>query len=87
MSFTVKAVHLELVSELTTAAFIATFQRFMAHRRKPIVIWSDDGINFLAAMKEIKELYAFLRKDETNSQITNFCTVQNIQWHYTVLKV
>ena len=35
---TVKAVHLELVSELTTEAFIAALHRFIA---SPGLIWSD----------------------------------------------
>ena len=55
----------------------------MAQRGKPIVIWSDHGTNFVSAMKEIKELYSLLRKDETNGQITDFCFAQNIQWHFT----
>ena len=44
--FTLKAVHLEPVSELTTAAFIATLRRFMARLGKPIVIWTSDVNTF-----------------------------------------
>ena len=32
--------------------------------------------------KEIKELYALLRKDETNDQIAEFSSTQNIQLRY-----
>ena len=83
VSFTVKAVHLEPISELTTAAFIATLRRFMARRGKPIVIWSDHGTNFVGAAKEIKELYALLKTDKMNSQVAEFCSTQGIQWRYT----
>ena len=78
VSFTVKAVHLEPVSELTTASFIATLRRFMARRGKPIVIWSDHGTNFVGTAKEIKELYALLKTYEMNSQVAEFCSTQNI---------
>ena len=45
--FNVKAVHLEVVSELTTAAFIACLCKFIARRGKPTTIWSDHGTNFV----------------------------------------
>ena len=37
----------------------------------------------MGVAKVNKELYALLRKDKTNSQIADFCSVQNIQWRYT----
>ena len=83
VSFTVQAVHLEPVSELTTAAFIATLLRFMARRGKPTVIWSDHGTNFVGAAKELKELYALFKTDEVNNRIAEFSSTQNVQWHST----
>ena len=41
VSMTVKAVHLELVSNLTSEAFIACLRRFIACHGKPSHIWSD----------------------------------------------
>ena len=38
VSLAVKAVHLELTSDLTTDAFIASLRRFMSHRGKPSLI-------------------------------------------------
>ena len=49
VSLSVKAVHLELVSDLTSEAFIACLRRFVAHRGKPSLIWSDHGTNFVGA--------------------------------------
>ena len=40
----VKDVHLELVSDLTTEAFIASLRRFTARRGCPSLIWSDHVI-------------------------------------------
>ena len=54
VSLSVKAVHLELVSDLTTGAFIAMLRRFIAHHGKPSSISSDDGTNFVGTSREPK---------------------------------
>ena len=61
----VKAVHLELVSDLTSEAFIAYLKRFTARRGKPTSIWSDHGTNFVGANHILKELYTFLQSKQT----------------------
>ena len=48
---TVKAVHLELVSDLTIEAFIAALRRFLARRGYPLLLWSDHGTNFVCAKR------------------------------------
>ena len=53
VSFNIKAVHLEPVSELTSAAFIAAFRRFIARRGKPCIMWSDHGTNFIGAARDV----------------------------------
>ena len=57
VSFTVRTVHLEAVSELTTAAFIACLHRFITQRGKPMTIWSNHSTNFVGTAKELKDLY------------------------------
>ena len=47
VSLSVKAVHLELISDLTSEAFIACLRRFVARRGKPSLILSDHGTNFV----------------------------------------
>ena len=44
VSLSVKAVHLELVSDLTAEAFIAALHRFIARCGHPLLIWSDHGM-------------------------------------------
>ena len=66
VSLTVKAVHLELVSNLTSEAFVACLRTFIARCGRPSLIWSDHGINFVGAAHEIKELLQFLREQETS---------------------
>ena len=46
---TTKAIHLELVSDLTSDAFIAALKRFIARRGIPDQIFSDNGTNFRRA--------------------------------------
>ena len=56
VSLSVKAVHLKLVSNLSTDAFIATSRRFIARCGKPSLIWNDYGSNFIGAAHEHREL-------------------------------
>ncbi|XP_015373324.1 PREDICTED: uncharacterized protein LOC107168431 [Diuraphis noxia] len=53
---TVKAVHLELVSNLSTEAFLAAFNRFVARRGLPVSVYSDCGTNFVGASKKLFDL-------------------------------
>ena len=73
--FSVKAVHLEAVSKLTTSAFIATLRRFIARRGTPTIICRDHGTNFCGATKEIQEL---LRAGE----VSEFYTNNKIEWSF-----
>lgn len=82
VSLSIKAVHLELVSDLTSEAFIATLRRFTSRRGKPSVIWSDNGTNFVGASRELKELADFLESQKTKQEISQFCSNQHITWRF-----
>ena len=79
VSFTLKAVHLEVVSELSTATFTPCLRGFIAHRGKPAMIWSDHGMNLVGAARELKDLYTHLENAQTEHAIHKFCAVQGIQ--------
>ena len=49
-----KAVHLEIVSELTTEAFLLTVKRFVPRRGCPSGIYSDNGRIFIGASAYLK---------------------------------
>ncbi|XP_049873592.1 uncharacterized protein LOC126373008 isoform X4 [Pectinophora gossypiella] len=51
--FSTKAVHLEVVSDLSTAAFIACLKRFISRRGKPHYIYCDNAKNFVGAKNEL----------------------------------
>ena len=82
VSLSVRAVHLELVSDLTTEPFIAALRRFIARRGRPSSIWSDHGTNFVGAAREIKELIRFLEGRKAQGAISEFCSAQNIEWKF-----
>jgi len=79
VSLTVKAVHLELVSDLTTDAFIACLRRFISRRGIPSLIWSDHGTNFIGAARELKDLYKFLHSNQTQASVTDFLSTHNVK--------
>ena len=81
---TVKAVHLELVLDLTTESFILALCRFRARQSYPLFIWSDHGTNFIGANHELKELNTLLNHQVTQGAISEFCSTQSIQWKYII---
>lgn len=46
---TIKAVHLEMVSDLLTDSFLSALRRFISRRSYSTDIYSDQGINFQGA--------------------------------------
>ena len=82
VSLSVKAVHIEAVSDLTTEAFIACLRRFISRRGKPSLIWSDHGTNFAGASRQLKELYEFLKQSSTEESVMKFSADQQIVWEF-----
>ncbi|UYV67785.1 hypothetical protein LAZ67_5002051 [Cordylochernes scorpioides] len=72
--FSTRAIHLELISSLTTDALISTIRRFIARRGKPATIYSDNATNFVGAHKIIGKLCHNASKVLTNSE--------GIQWKF-----
>lgn len=75
-----KAVHLELVSELTSEAFLQSLRRFVARRGKPTNVYSDNGRNYVGANALLKELTSFF--NQTAKDLSNFAAEIGIQWHF-----
>ncbi|XP_065091625.1 uncharacterized protein LOC135712602 [Ochlerotatus camptorhynchus] len=81
--FVTKAVHLELVCDLSTQAFIAALRRFIARRGRPSHIHSDNGKNFEGAKGELTEMFEIFRKRNERETIVSTCAEEGIVWHFT----
>ncbi|XP_062541202.1 uncharacterized protein LOC134209227 [Armigeres subalbatus] len=79
-----KAVHLELVTGLSTERFIQALTRFVSRfvsRRGPITeLWSDNGTNFFGARNKLRELFILLRDKNHQEKITTERVNQDIRW-------
>lgn len=51
-----RAVHLELVTSMSTAAFLDALDNFIGRRKRPAVIYSDNGTNFIGANSAFEKL-------------------------------
>lgn len=54
--FEVKAIHLEILSDLSSEGFIAAFRGFVVSRGKHSNIHFDNGSNFVGIHSELTEL-------------------------------
>ncbi|GFX30342.1 uncharacterized protein TNCV_1964481 [Trichonephila clavipes] len=73
-----KAVHLEVVSDLSADAFLAAFRRFISRRGKPTNMFSDNATNFKGASSYLKEQLKLIKSVE----VQNFVTQESITWHF-----
>lgn len=76
-----RAIHLEVVSDLTSQAFLAAYKRFVARRGHVRNIYSDNGTNFIGAWKELK-LYQQDLKQEFETGVTNHLAKYGTTWHF-----
>ncbi|KAK9879018.1 hypothetical protein WA026_003831 [Henosepilachna vigintioctopunctata] len=65
-----KAVHLELLSDLSAECFLMGFRRFLSRRGRCTNVYSDCGTNFIAASKYVKQI------------MQHASTEENICWHF-----
>jgi len=77
--FVTRAVHLELVSGLTTEVFLASLMRFMSRRGYCSHIYSDNGTNFVGANKV---LHSYFTPKHGQRTIEDSLTDLKIQWHF-----
>lgn len=78
----VEAVHLELVTDLTTEGFISALRRFISRRGLCQDIYSDNGTNFVGANNVLKELYTTLNDPNQHKLIHDYLSSRRIQWHF-----
>lgn len=72
----VKAVHIELVTDLTKEGYMSALNRFVARRGKPQSILSDNATNFVGVFNELQQ---FLNTSNLPSEVAQ----QGIQFSFT----
>lgn len=80
--FVTKAVHIELVNDLSTNEFMAVLRRFVGRRGLPKDIYSDNGTNFVGAKNELAELYAFVKNKNIQNDLQNIAAKEGIKWYF-----
>lgn len=75
-----KAVHLELVSALSTEAFVATLGRFVSRRGLPDLVRTDCGTNYKGTDRYLKEIVEFLSSNK--DQIGTAMSRMGISWRF-----
>lgn len=68
---------MELISNLSSEAFIQSLRRFVSRRGRPSKIFSDNGSNFVGALRELKQFFI-----ENTEKIINEAHSQYIEWSF-----
>ncbi|XP_018406879.1 PREDICTED: uncharacterized protein LOC108782971 [Cyphomyrmex costatus] len=77
-----KAIHLELVSDLSTEGFLNALKRFISRRGKCDSILSDNGRNFVGASNILRQLGQFLSHSDHQATIVNYASDLGISWKF-----
>jgi Integrase zinc binding domain len=75
-----KAIHIEMVSDLTSKAFIAAFKRFVGRRGSSSKMYSDNGTNFVGADKLLKDEIKLIHS--TKAEAENMLAAEGISWQF-----
>ena len=68
---TVCAIHLEIVKDLSTEAFLHALQHFAAHHGWPTMIISDNGMSFVGAENELRSILQEGKQDIEDFAVTH----------------
>ncbi|BET00521.1 Retrotransposon protein [Nesidiocoris tenuis] len=75
---TIRAVHIEMVHDLTTDGTLMALRRFINRRGKPDDIYSDNGTNLRGAATVLQQCLAEWNQDQLHSSLAN----KGINWHF-----
>ena len=78
--FSSRAIHLELVEDMTASEFLNAVKRLSARHGQPSVLYSDNAKTFKAADKELKKLF----QKPTSFQIGTGLARIGITWSYAI---
>lgn len=78
--FATKAVHIEIVSDLSSKAFLNALDRFVSRRGFCRYLYCDNGTNFVGGSRELKELRTLFLNQNMDDQIVRTCADAHIQF-------
>ncbi len=73
-----RAIHLEIAHTLDTNSFLAALHRFISRRGRPLIIFSDNGTNFVSGERELKELLQGWNQKVIGTDLRQ----REIEWHF-----
>jgi hypothetical protein len=76
-----RAVHLEMVEDMTTEEFLLAFRRFIAQRGTPEMVISDNALQFQAANKTLENV---LKNVLISEDVQNYASNAKIKWKFIV---
>ena len=82
VSFTVKAVHFEVIPDMTVESFLNAMRRFVSRRSRPKKLMTDCAGTFEAGVRELNELQKLFNE----SGVEHFMREQEIEWIANVPK-
>lgn len=74
--FSTRAVHLELVTDLSSDSYLLALKRFISRRGKPSEIYSDNGKNFVGLKNEFTRFLTSCSND-----VKDYAASQSIKFH------
>lgn len=77
-----KAVHLELVSSLSTPHFMQAFKRLLARRGPCKVLYSDQGSSFVCAKTVLSEINRFASSEEYQNALLCELNLNGVEWKF-----
>ena len=77
-----KAVHLEVVPDMKTPAFIRCLQRFISRRNCPKSLHCDNGPNFVGARNELEAFYSMLEDKDVDETVPHYLLRHKIKWNH-----
>ncbi len=75
---TSRAIHVEIAHSLDTDSFLGALFRFISRRGRPEKIYSDNGTNFKAGERELRESLTEWNQNRIHEKLLQ----RNIQWHF-----
>ena len=79
--FAIRAVHIELIEDMSAEEFLLCFRRFIARRGIPKQILSDNAIQFNTARSVLNKIWSDVVR---NDDVIDFSAAKGIEWKFIV---